>query len=158
MARYWIGFQLASVNTQWIFLRANNLPKSDKPIFPDYYGDILQFAKIADIAKIKWVTKFIYLWLCQQGGLKHVEAKCWWHVCEFQAEEIWKGTYTSYASGAPQDTHFKFLHGVHKTNWHLKKIMRNRTNTKPLCNACGKTNVAPRLFLMRGSIRHLEGN
>ena len=83
------------------FPSANNLPKPDKPIFPDYYGDILQFAKIADIAKIKWVTKLIYLWLYQLGGLKHVEAKCWRHVREVQAEEIWKGTYTSYASGAP---------------------------------------------------------
>ena len=146
LARYWIGFQLASVNTQWIFLRANNLPKPDKPIFPDYYGDILQFAKIADIAKVKWVTKFIYLWLCQQSGLKHADAKCWPHVREVQAEEIWKGTYTSYASGAPQDTHFKFLHGVHKTNWYLKKIMRNRTNTKPFCNACGKTETLAHVF------------
>ena len=53
------------------------------------------FAKIADLTNIKWITKFIYLWLCQQGGLKHAAAKCWRHVREVQAEEIWKGTYTS---------------------------------------------------------------
>ena len=119
MARYWIAFQLANVSLQSNFLRANNLPKPDKHIFPDYYGDILQFAKIADLTNIKWLTKFIYLCLCQQGGLKHAAAKCWRHVCEVQAEEIWKGTYTFYASGAPQDPHFKFLYEVHETNWYL---------------------------------------
>ena len=131
----------------------------DKSIFPDYYGDILQFTKIADIAKIKWVTKFIYLWLCQQGGLKHEEAECWQHVREVQAEEIWKGTYTSYASGAPQDTHFKFLHGVHKTNWYLKKIMRiEQLQTLSVMPAGREKTFGTRLFRMRGSIRHLEGN
>ena len=146
LARYWICFPLANASPQWIFLRANNLPKPDKHIFPDYYGDILQFAKIADLTDIKWITKFIYLWLCQQGDLKHAAAKCWRHVREVQAEEIWKGTYTSYASGTPRDTHFKFLHGVHKTNWYLKQIMRDRANTKPFCNACGKTETLAHVF------------
>ena len=97
---YWIGFQLANVRPQWNLLRTNNLPKPDKHIFPDYYGNILQFAKIAGTTNIKWIAKFIYLWLCQQGGLKHAAAKYWRHVREVQAEEIWKGTYTSYASGS----------------------------------------------------------
>ena len=46
LARYWIGFQLARINTQWKFLGENHLPKPDKNIYPNYYGDILHFAKI----------------------------------------------------------------------------------------------------------------
>ena len=63
IARYWIGFQLANLRPNCIFLRANNLPKPDKNTLPDYYGDILQFAKIADLTKIKKSTTFIYFWL-----------------------------------------------------------------------------------------------
>ena len=91
--------------------------------FSRYYGDILQFATTVDMANIKWKTKFIYLWLGQQKELEHVTAKCWRFVQGIQAEGIWRGTYTSYARGVPQDTHFKFLHGVHKTNWYLKNSL-----------------------------------
>ena len=55
-------------------------------------------------------------------------------------------TYTSYAKGAPQDTHFKFLHGTHQTNWYLQKILRDRPNTSPACNACGKTESLAHAF------------
>ena len=147
LARYWIGFQLARINTQWKFLGENHLPKPDKNIYPNYYGDILHFAKIVDIAKVKWTTKFIYLWLGQQKEIKHAFAKCWRFVEGVQAEgEIWKGTYTSYAKGAQQDTHFKFLHGAHQTNWYLQKILRDRPNTSPACNACGKTESLAHAF------------
>ena len=78
LGRYWICFQLAGLKPQWIFLKANKLPKPDGNIFPDYYGDILNFAKIAD--NIKWTTKFIYIWLCQQKGPKHAVAKYWKYV------------------------------------------------------------------------------
>ena len=109
LARHWIGFQLARLNHQWKFFGENHLPWPDKDIYANYYGDI------------KWTTKFIYLWLAQQKELKHATAKCWRFVQGIKAEGIWKGTYTSYAQGVLQDTHFKFLHGVHKTNWFLKK-------------------------------------
>ena len=60
-------------------------------------------------------------------------AKCWRFVEGVQAEgEIWKVTYTSYAKGAPQDTHFKFYME------HTKQI-GDGPNTSPACNACGKT-------------------
>ena len=74
-------------------------------------------------------------------------AKCWRFVEGVQAEgEIWKVTYTSYAKVAPQDTHFKFLHGAHQTNWYLQKILRDGPNTSPACNACGKTESLAHAF------------
>ena len=77
LARYWIGFQLAGAHQQWSFLRANKLPKPDKNIYPEYYGDILQFAKVFDLTAIKSTTKFISLLLGGQSGPKHADAKCW---------------------------------------------------------------------------------
>ena len=74
------------------------------------------------MANIKWTTKFIYLLLGQQKVLKHATAKCWRFIQGIQAEGKWEGTDTLYAQGVPQNTHFKFLHGVHKPNWSLKKI------------------------------------
>ena len=53
------------------------------------------------LTAIKWMTKSISLWLSGQSGLKHADAKCWRDVREVQAEEFWKGTYTSYARGVP---------------------------------------------------------
>ena len=45
-----------------------------------------------------------------------------------------------------QDTHFKFLHGAHQTNWYLQNVLRDRPNTSPACNACGKTESLAHAF------------
>ena len=92
------------------------------------YGDILHFAKIVDIAKHKMDYQ-VHLFVARSA--KRNQTMHLLSAGDFvegvQAEgEIWKGTYTSYAKGAPQDTHFKFLHGTHQTNWYLQKILRDR--------------------------------
>ena len=68
LARYWVGFPLGALHPDWSFLRANSLPKSDRPAYPVWYEDCLQLARdIPDFNKLPTIThihctEFIKLW------------------------------------------------------------------------------------------------
>ena len=137
LARYWIGFPLGTLHPDWIFLRANHLPKIDRPIYPYYYLDCLDFFRhTTDITKVPWDTKGIRTEIADRSYHEPDAHKTWVQLGWVNSDWAltWPAVYSTYASGFHQDTHYLFLHCALYTNLFLSKF--HYPNTNKYCDFC----------------------
>ena len=114
LARYFIGSQLATLNPEWKFLKANSLPHLDpskKP--PWYYLDVLrELKKINHPENFQWTVPCIYLKINELSTPDPAASRTWPQLRNYvyNWNLIFGNIFNTYAPGKFQELHYKFVH------------------------------------------------
>ena len=144
LARYWIGFPMGKLHPDWAFLRENNLPKLDRPIYPEYYVDCLRFyERSEDVTKIPTTTREIRLQILDRKYIEPLAQRAWLSLgkTDVNWKKAWPCVYRSLATGNQQDIHYKFLHQILYTNKFCSKFKASPDHPKqhPFCDFCQRS-------------------
>lgn len=126
LARYWVGFPLGALHPDWSFLRANSLPKSDKPAYPPWYEDCLRLARtIPKFNELPMITsvhrnELIKLWEHKPRAPEHWQKSANYIHPDWTG--VWSNLHYTYAAGYYQDIHYLFLHCALYTNQFCSKF------------------------------------
>ena len=134
-ARYYIGFQLGSLDPSWNFLRSNSNPKPDKDLYPMYYQDILKTIKPLQIDSIQWTTNFLYE--KQFLNLDLLAYQLWPRAknITYDWPSLWQNLHYSLAPAKQQELHFKLVHQALPTRERVTRWAA-RGGTNPHCESC----------------------
>ena len=144
LARYWIGFPIGRLHPDWGFLRENDLPKLDRPIYPEYYVDCLRFyERTDDVKKIPTTTREIRLEILDRGYIEPLAQRAWVSLgkTDVNWKKAWPCVYRSLATGHQQDIHYKFLHQILFTNKFCSRFKASPGHPKqhPFCDFCQRS-------------------
>lgn len=147
LPRYWIGFDLACLNSQWHFLRKYPRlgPTTKDKARPNYMVENLNSFKSIeynDVISNDWTVRTLYLKFLKKDEHFPKAYRNFWNARQVDPTTMWNHIHYSLALGIHQDVHYRFLHRVLPTN-HYKKITfksKGFRNTNPICASCPEIN------------------
>ena len=145
LPRYWIGFDLALLDTEWHFLRKYPRldPTAEELAKPPYFVNILEtFKKIfsSQIVEAGWAVRAFYTKLLELDEHFPTAYCNFWnrHPGQVDPSTMWTHVHNSVALGTHQDTHYRFLHQILPTSEFQRTRFKSKgfKNTDPKCVKC----------------------
>ena len=143
LPRYWIGFDLATLNPLLRNFPCLGATATQNSKF-SHYVKILDVFKTFDIPALPapkfWTTRMFYGKLIEKDEHFPTAYTRYWNrpALGVNPETMWKQVHISYAHGKYQDIHYRFLHRILPTNFYMKNRFKSRgfKNMNPNCASC----------------------